>query len=178
VCQERPAASTLPCQPGRGRVKTRRISHPQRSGGLKPRILRALPMGIDYAVWRKGSSITLSRLPSFLTVDSPARYCRSLRLRPDHTTGGDNRTHHYRMRSLHRNPLTTYHSSLIELSPARPRRPPSMNCKITSHDYIVTTARNRAFPSATRWYAFGASANGCVSTIVLTFPCATKSRAS
>ena len=36
--------------------------------------------------------------------------------------------------------------------------------------YIVRTARNRALPSATRWYAFGASASGYVSTIVLTFP--------
>ena len=45
-------------------------------------------------------------------------------------------------------------------------------------DYIVRTARNRALPSTTRWYAFGASASGYVSTIVLTFPCATKSRAS
>ena len=46
------------------------------------------------------------------------------------------------------------------------------------YHYIVRTARNRALPSATRSYAFGASANGYVSTIVLTFPCATKSSAS
>jgi len=49
---------------------------------------------------------------------------------------------------------------------------------IRADDYIVRTARNRVLPSTTRWYALGASANGYVSTIVLTFPRATKSRAS
>ena len=49
---------------------------------------------------------------------------------------------------------------------------------LSADDYIVRMARNRVVPSTTRWYAFGASANGYVSTIVLTFPCATKSRAS
>jgi hypothetical protein len=53
---------------------------------------------------------------------------------------------------------------------------PTLDCRW--NDHMVRTARNRALPSTTRWYAFGASASGYVSTIVLTFPCATKSRAS
>ncbi len=65
--------------------------------------------------------------------------------------------------------------AIISVWPVSRRRPTS-TARIG--DYIVRTARNRALPSTTRSYAFGASTSGYVSTIVLTFPCATKSSAS